>query len=202
MPFRFRKASCVAVGAFNVYVIQPRWLASRGLLPAGVELVLDTKLDEPGFRFQAAELKLRWIVTPTRLAIETDDPDEDCGAPMARLLALLPETPLLGVGNNVYYETTPADAAAGLPEFPSTQTRPGEELRQRSFHAAVALGGCLHNLQLSLNPEAAELLTNAHLQTPPEGGNELAWGHANRAAEHRRVGADLARHYLRAHIDV
>src|SRR5262245_44993370 len=100
MKFRFLKASCVAVGAFNVYIVQPQWLVAKNLLPRELEVVIESKMDEPGFRFYSNQLKVRWMVTPTRIVIETEDHTEDCGQVMAELLRCLPETPLVAVGNN------------------------------------------------------------------------------------------------------
>src|SRR5262249_28353687 len=103
MAFRFLKASCVAVGAFNVYIVQPNWLSAKGIFLQGVEVAIEAKLDEPGFRFSSPRLKVCWFVTPTRIVIEAEDENEDCGKSMATLLAWLPETPLSAIGNNAYF---------------------------------------------------------------------------------------------------
>jgi hypothetical protein len=203
MAICFRKASCVAVGAFNVYIVQPHWLASKDLLPKGLEVVIESKMDEPGFRFTSAQLKVRWFITPTRIAIETDDPAEDCGDLMARLLRWLPETPVVAIGNNANYEAKPAAGMVrGLPDYPISQTLPGDRLSQRSFHVAVQRDKCVFNLQLSLTAERIELLINSHCPIAGERGAALAQEHAKQFLEHRRMGGELARHHLKVDVDV
>ena len=33
MAFRFKKAGCVVVGTFNMYIVQPPWLTKIGMFP-------------------------------------------------------------------------------------------------------------------------------------------------------------------------
>jgi hypothetical protein len=202
MPLHFQRASSVAVGVFNVYAIQPQWLTARRALPEGLEWVIETKMDEPGFRFRSEGSKARWIVTPTRIVIETDDPHEDCGLTLARALALLPEAPLMAVGNNAYYQ---AEAAAlgewpPLPDYPATEPLPGFALDRRSFQVGAREEACLHNAHLSVSPERLELVLNAHAAI--SGGQEtLAVDHAKQFLAHRRTGITLARHHLKVTFD-
>ncbi len=203
MALQFKKASCVAVGAFNIYIVQPQWLATKELIPRGMEVIIESKMDEPGFRFYSAELKHRWIVTPTRIAIETDDAAENCGELVAKLLRCLPETPLVAVGNNVHYQAAGADADSlpELPPYPLSEPLPGDELRQRTFHVAVDRDRCVHNLQLSVGPPGIELLINAHCPVG-DGGTDFAQAHAARFNEHHQIGVLLARHHLKVEFNV
>lgn len=203
MAFGLQKAACVAAGAFNVDIVQPQWLTAKGLLPVGVEITLESKLDESGFRFHSPELKVCWLVTPTHIVIETDDQGVDCGALMARLLTFLPETPLVGVGNNALFETqSEAGTVGSLPDYPVIETMSGDILRQQAFLVSIAREPCLFNLQLSILPERVELFMNVHC---PVGGwqkSALAQEHAKRFMEHRRAAAVLARHHLKVTVDV
>lgn len=204
MALRFQKASCVAIGAFNVYIIQPRWLVAKNLIPRGIPLLMESKLDEPGFKFSSDQMKARWSVTPTRIVIETDDADENCGELMAQLLGWLPETPLDAVGNNVHYHSAAQETATGisLPDYPILTPLPDQSVKQRSFHIAVNCGSCLHNLQLSMIDSGIELQTNAHLAVASETPSSTMQEHARLFPQHRKLGADLARHYLKAQFDV
>jgi hypothetical protein len=198
MAFRFIKASCVAVGAFNIYIVQPGWLTEKGLIPPG-EMGLAYKLDEPGFMFRSPAQKVHWQVTPTRIVIETEDQAQDCGIIVADLLALLPETPISAVGNNAHYEEV-LDVEEDIPhpgfptEFPVVDPLPGFSLQQRSFHVGLGKEGCVYNVQVALTAKRAELLINAHRQIgKPEGG---AREHARRFMEHRATCLVLAKHHL------
>ncbi len=204
MALQFKKASCVAVGAFNIYIVQPQWLATKELIPRGVEVIIESKLDEPGFRFYCNELKHRWIVTPTRIAVETQDAAENCGELVAKLLRCLPETPLVAVGNNVHYQTAGSDLESlpELPAYPLSETLPGDVLRQRTFHVGVERDNCVHNLQLSVGEQnGIELLINAHCQVG-ESGTEIAQVHAQQFNEHHRIGVSLAKHHLKVEFNV
>lgn len=203
MALHFQKANCVAVGAFNIYIVQPQWLAAKQLLPSDLEVVIESKLDEPGFRFTSETLRVRWLVTPTRIIIETEEPTEDCGQIMAQLLHWLPETPLVAVGNNAYYFATceETDGMPALPDYPVHKPMPGYTLQQRSFHIGVAGSDSSYNLQFSLTSEGIELLTNAHGQIGKR-GTKFAQDHARKFLDHRRTGVELARHHLQVNFHV
>ncbi len=97
MAFQFTKVNCVAVGTFNMYIIQPAWLAKVGIIPKGIGVAIESKLDEPGFRFWSPKLPVRWYVTPSRIQVETQRADADCGELVASVFKSLPETPLIAL---------------------------------------------------------------------------------------------------------
>ena len=204
MVFRFIKANCVAVGAFNIYIVQPHWLVAKQMIPEGIELVMESKLDEPGFRFSSESLNMKWTVTPTRIVIESDDATQDCGKVMAKLLEWLPETPVSGVGNNTHYALSlpEANSELNLPDFPIDLPMANHEIQQRAFHVGVKVNDCLHNLQLSVANIGCELLTNSHLAKQPHWKADVLQKHAENFFDHRSLGVELAKQYLKAQIDV
>lgn len=205
MAFRFLKANSVAVGAFNIYIVQPHWLTRKGVIPAG-EVTLEAKLDEPGFRLcSLLQQRVQWAITPTRIIIETDDPEANCGETLARLLDFLPETPITAVGNNTHYtESLEEDIAhPGFPhDFPVLTTLAGDTLQQRTFHVGVKRGQCLYNVQSALTAGRAELLVNAHCQISEQTGEVTPQSHLRLFKEHRTVGIELAKHHLKVTVDV
>lgn len=203
MSFRFESANCVAVGAFNIYIVQPHWLGVKGILPPDLELEIESSFDEPGFRFRSKDLQVKWVVTPTRIVIETDRPDEDCGKIMADLLAFLPETPLKAIGNNTHFSCGRESLEVPeVPNFPSQDGLPGYDLKQRAFQFAVSSKNCVYSAQLTLTEEKAMLLTNAHGQISGNDGMKFAQNHARGFLEHRQISCDLAKHYLKVDFDV
>ena len=79
VDFAFKKSSCVALGTFNIYVIQPALLADMGVIEPNDQLVrFEGDLTQPGFRFGATHCG-NWTVRPERLAVESCDPEFDCG---------------------------------------------------------------------------------------------------------------------------
>ncbi len=115
MPYKFRKASCVAVGTFNIYIIQPAWLTAVGIFPSEAEVTLQANLTRPGFRLSSVHMKTVWYVAPGRLAVESVSPHQNCGELMATVLDKLLWTPVSAIGNNVTYQ---ADREAAEP-FPA-----------------------------------------------------------------------------------
>ena len=164
MAFRFKRSNCVLVGTFNMYIIQPPWLAKRGIIPK-VNVTLESKLNEPGFRFSSSKLRTRWVVTPGRIDVESEDPQEDCGDAMAKVVHALPETPLIALGNNAFYEAPLGDPLA-LPEDlrDSRAVPPGYSLVQSTQHFALKRGESITNIQLAITDKSFEIATNVHTE--------------------------------------
>lgn len=163
MPFQFKKASCVIVGTFNMYIVQPAWLTKIGIFPKDSKVAIWTKFDEPGCRFESPQQNSRWIVTPTKISVETEKSDEDCGAKVAEVLAKLPWTPVIALGNNAIYEA-PVEEAERFSDLRNPALPDGFELSQRTFHLGIGHGGQQYNLQLSITKEPLELSVNVHTE--------------------------------------
>jgi hypothetical protein len=161
VAFRFKKATCVATGTFNMYVIQPAWLTKIGIFQKGIEVTIGTQMDEPGFRFIPFKSPFRWFVTPQRIEVETREPEADCGSQVATVLEALPWTPLVALGNNAIF-TAPLDDLDGLREEfrRSPQPPEGWSMKQWSVHFSLSRDGAVTNLQLSITLEELELSVN------------------------------------------
>jgi hypothetical protein len=201
VAFRFKKASSVAVGTFNMYIVQPAWLAKIGLIPAGTQMTIASKLDEPGFRFFSPKLRSRWFVTPGRIEVETESHEEDCGTLLATVLEQLPWTPLLGIGNNAIY-TAGLDELERLPSLGCfSPTGPeGYELAQRTFHLGVSRQEETFNLQLAIMKEEIEISANTHRETRGD-ESSVAQETARKFFDHRRESEKLLRSLFQAEID-
>ena len=95
--------NCVAVGTFNIYIIQPVYLAQMGILKKGVEVRFDADMRQPGFRFAVKNSGLKWEVRPDRLTIESRSLSEDCGAALSQVIDNLQWTPMQAVGVNAVF---------------------------------------------------------------------------------------------------
>jgi hypothetical protein len=164
MAFRFKQASCVVVGTFNTYIIQPAWLAEVNILPKDAEVSISTRIDEPGLMFASPGSRSKWTVTPNRIMVETENPSEDCGDVVARVLAELQWTPLVALGNNVRYEAglDELETLPGFDQYPSTTLPDGYELKERGLYTAVVGADRQFTLQLGKTAEQLVLLANAH----------------------------------------
>lgn len=170
MAWRFKIASAVAVGTFNIYVIQPRWLTEVGLVPDGTKLKMASDLIRPGFRYSSPELSADWDVRPDRVSVVTKQPDVDCGKLLAEVLDKLMWTPLTGIGVNVEFEGATSD----LEQLPSGCRLPecalpsGYGMHQKSIHVALARDEHVFNFQLSLLDDPS-LAVNVHTDLKDKG---------------------------------
>lgn len=160
--FRFKSKSSVAIGTFNIYVIQPQSLAEMGVFEnkSDGQILVSGDLTRPGIRFQAAESV--WVVRPDRLSIESTNHHVNCGELLQRTLKALCWTPVVAIGANVTL-VAPRDIedrlALKLPECPGA--------RQRTAHVAVQIGDSIVNVQLGQTAEELELHVNVHTDLSP-----------------------------------
>jgi hypothetical protein len=189
-----------------MYILHPQWLTKRKIVEEGTEVVIETNLSQPGFRFQFPKLRSTWSIAPARVAVESKDPGMDCGQVVASVLRALPETPLVALGNNVVYQADAGELAtlsAAIREFPRQEgPDEGETVLQRTFHVGVKCGDhALVNLQISIKEDALELACNVHtgLENLPD-ANALAITAAEKFFEDRTRSKSLAEHFFGASI--
>lgn len=108
MSFRLTRTACFIQGTWNVYILQPNWLHRHGFLPAEEQVLLQTLTTGPGFRYSAHNQGLLWTVTPTEVTLDTPGSADAVGPLLARLLEVLPHTPLGEVGVTANYLATVA----------------------------------------------------------------------------------------------
>ena len=209
MPFQFAKASCVVVGTFNMYILNPLWLKRHEIVDAEVladgDLVVEMNLARPGFRYKLPNAV--WTVAPDRISIETKDVAFDAGNTVARILRALPETPLYGIGNNAMYEasaTEESETIRAIRYFPShADSSESEAVARRTFHYSIDRDEHeVFNLQMSVSLKRIELSCNAHtkLEDRTE-ANEAAIAAASRFFDDRECAERLANEYFEARIE-
>jgi len=193
----FKKATAVAVGTFNIYVIQPKWLAEVGIWPDPSQVQMASDLNRPGFRYRSEGLPTQWEVRPDRLILHTFSSADDCGGLLSSVLEKLAWTPLFGIGLNVEFEGDLAelDRARTNCTPPACEVPEGYELKQRTCHLGMARGDHIFNLQLSAY-EKSELSINVHTDLKDKGRQgyitELARETCNRFFEIRDEAVSLA----------
>ena len=107
MTLEAQETSVVVLGAWNPAIISPPWLGKYGIvekMPEEVEAVAYPL--RAHFHFDIGGFA--WDVDNTRLAIKADEP-LDCGSLVARILGLLPHTPVRAVGTNFGFHFSPGD---------------------------------------------------------------------------------------------
>lgn len=166
MAFQFSKANAVAVGSFNVYIIQPKWLAEIGLMAKGVKVRMETDFNRPGLRFSSEDSPFSWHIRPDRITLDTEDSSADCGSKLADVLEKLPWTPLLAVGMNTEFkgEVADIDNIPARPDLLHCIPPAGYEFAQRSLHLALKHGDQLVNVQVSDLLTSAEVSVNWHTE--------------------------------------
>lgn len=165
MGFRFQSSSCVVVGTFNIYIIQPKLLLEMGVIPTDCKVKLQSDFSHPGIRFELGDV--RWNVRPERLAVESKNPEIDCGIAIGRLLEQLVWTPTMAVGVNTVF-LGDAETEQQLPEHFKLPTTAKFETVQRTCHVSCRSGDSVLNLQLNYNAgkegaqPAVQLMLNVH----------------------------------------
>jgi len=203
VAFRFEKASCVVVGTFNMYILHQQWLAKHNIIEPDLEVGIETNLTKPGFRFRFPQNDPIWSVTPNRLAVESQDPQTDCGEIVAKVLAILPETPLFVLGNNFHYRAAWSERENLSPtirNFPETDL----PMLQWTYHAGIQRGERVTaNIQIALKKDdSIELIFNIHNELgSTENANEEAMSAAKRFFNDRDETMDLAQQFFGISID-
>lgn len=196
-PFQFHRSSCVVLGTFNIYIVQPKLLAEMGIFPEEWNGSLLGDLTQPGIRFDSNDS--RWTVRPERLAVESKEQSVDCGEPIAKLLTHLKWTPILAVGVNAYFRL-PSECETDLPEAFRMPLGTSIGEHQRSCHVAVKEGDLIYNVQISVTDQHLEAMVNCHADfaklrhtIPQSELNKLACNACSQFFERRTKALDLAR---------
>jgi hypothetical protein len=200
MAFRFQKAACVVQGAFNIYIIQPEWLAKKGIWPQAENLVVETLRKGPGFRYWSEGLPSRWIITPFQAVLETRSAQEDLGPTMQLLLEKLPETPLFSIMNIFRFRGEKADIANVVPSLTSSEGP--DTILQKSQTALVEIGGVRYYSELGWDQEQgqADLSVSSFAEAAAACDGFSASQHAKQFLAHRQTGLDFVRRYWKVDI--
>ena len=155
--FRFKSKNAVAIGSFNIYIIQPQSLAQMGVLEkdASDKVLVSGDLTRPGIRFEIAGSV--WVVRPDRLSVESENYRANCGELLQKTLQALCWTPIVALGANVTFSAPieiERQLAFKLPEHRGAL--------QRTSHVAVELGESVVNIQLGQVKDELELRVNVH----------------------------------------
>lgn len=104
-------AQTVALGPFNPYIINPEWVIKYVVSPADEVRIRLMDVGE-GRAFRIGNLE--WHVDTRRLMLSGDRVDAACGKLVAKVLELLPHTPVNAVGHNFHYVGNRDEWAATL----------------------------------------------------------------------------------------
>lgn len=160
VEFTFVKSSCVAIGTFNIYIIQPKLLAEMGVVAESWNGELSGDLVQPGIRF--SNDAFAWNVRPDRVSVESVAIANDCGASISKLLKHLSWTPVFAIGANAVFHS-PLSGESSLPPGFSFPFNIVSGTEQRTCHVAVRRDEVVFNIQMSITEDVIELLLNAHV---------------------------------------
>lgn len=198
MRFKFKHASCVVVGTFNIYVVQPKLLAEIGVFPTEQPVFVSGDLTQPGIRFDVNAAK--WVVRPDRLSVESERADVDCGELVKKTLTALCWTPIMAVGVNLAF-TSSGDSETELPANLRLPNHPDATVR--TVHVCIPHGGSKINFVLTREADELLLSMNAHTDFS---GRKVSQKHLNESVlavcesflEQRRVSVEMARRITEA----
>ena len=200
--FEFTHSSCVVVGTFNIYIIQPQWLVEVGIIPEGESVKMQADFRNPGFRFRELNSPLEWSVRPDRIQIQSRESGSDCGEPLSKVLSHLHWTPIIAVGSNLTFKAPVDDLDRLLYLFGTgpDPTLDDYSITQKTWHRALKREAAVFNLQLSAQEEYIELNLNAHTEVKNErsirSSNELARETCESFFEQRMESVSLANSWI------
>lgn len=199
--FEYKNSSCVVVGTFNIYIIQPQWLSEVEILKPDSKVKMQTDIRSPGFRFELGDDdNLQWNVRPDRMSIESENLIADCGRPISQVLEKLPWTPIIGVGCNVNY-TLSLDQRDKISHLFVNGAIPNSyETQQKTWHRGVQRKDIVFNIQLAETDKQIELLLNVHIDTKKDGkikdANQIAQRACTKFKEYTEESVRLAQSIL------
>lgn len=156
--FTFKHTSCVAIGTFNIHIVQPRLLKEMGVIEVGTPVLVAGDLAQPGIRFEVANST--WFVRPDRLSVESNLPTVDCGDYVRRTCETLCWTPIMAAGINVQFEAPLTEE----PVLPDAFRLPAcENAIQRTVHWCVPDGDSKVNIQIVAAERKLSIVVNRHM---------------------------------------
>ena len=208
MSFKFKKASCVVVGAFNVYVFHPCFFAQTKIVSEGEEALIETDFSQPGFRLSFPNTTIKWGIRPDRILVETTEFSADCGALVAKVLETLPWTPITALGANFEFEAS-CDEFEAMPCRRFLPALLSEKTSRRTIHAAVEEQPHVFNFSISRMPEHVGFGINVHTEVKKIGLGKLSRtdisammeGYARQFHEFRDHAITLAREVLEVEVE-
>lgn len=169
--FRFKRSSCVAVGTFNIYIIQPQWLTEIGLISLGTQVEIKTDFRQLGFRISAEDQGVVWNVRPDKLLTEAEDPQINCGEFLGTVLANLNWTPIVAVGNNALFSSDIGNLEQIRNFFPDSPVPEEYEEVQKTWHRSIRRESHVFSTQLSIKADEIELALNVHTDVQGRGSH-------------------------------
>jgi hypothetical protein len=195
MTFTLKKFNSVAVGTFNMYIIQPHWMTRKGFLPEGLEVRVQVNMSEPGLKFGSTELGMVWEVSPTRLVVQSELPTVNSGERLREIVHALPDTPLTAVGHNFSFIGDVSDLGTigeRLREMAPALPNPQDVLVNQTFGLVVARGERTFTVAMTMLPDSAEISVNVNAVVRDREPAE-AWAALQRFQEDRNESVGILR---------
>lgn len=176
MELQSDKTTMVIAGAWNPAILTPKWIAQHALgfppdrdFQVGVELPIQEFGQAPRFTFESLTVMATSATLLFALSADTRTQVKKTFEVAAKVLELLPHTPVSGVGVNFMFADTAADAKvattfsshdgvlAKLPELEQDAM-----IVQRSWQATVKLSDHLANVNCVKQNDRFETTINHH----------------------------------------
>lgn len=155
-------ASSILVGSLNPAILTPNWLAQNRILTGEVSSTSILPADFPVLQFSIGGLS--WAANPLRLEVKSEDGSADPGELIAKVLNLLPHTPVQAVGNNLQFAAPPGSPSnlqsiANAPLFGQIHSMEYEELGHRLSCQVKSKSGAILMITLAAQREGGTLLS-------------------------------------------
>lgn len=178
------KANCVVIGSLNRAILQPPWLAGKGLITTGGDgsfPPMDVIFTVGSTVYKIDDTQFTWQIEAGKLIVDRSDVSSDAnpGAKVVELLKILEHTPIRAVGNNFVFpvgEPISATAKSHLSNSLS-DALPGGQIASINY-VAECRGANLHVTADNLASEGGvqSVRLNFHRETQDNAEARLAAG--------------------------
>lgn len=191
--FKFKNSSCVAIGTFNIYVVQPKLLAEMGVFKSSQPIMVLGDFTQPGIRFEVDGVT--WVIRPERLAVESANPDTNCGQFVEKTLEALCWTPVMAIGINSVF-TSAGESESCLP--PHFRLPELSEATLRAVHVCVPYKDSKINVAIVRDTDGLTLSLNSHTDFSGKKDIQKTLNESVRAVcrsfvEHRTFSVDIVK---------
>lgn len=156
--------SCVVVGRFNPAILHPTWIVKEGVLPSG-EAEVGQALGSTIVQFRLGGYM--WRSSQAKFEVYSESEGLDPGEFVAKVLEILPHTPVRGVGNN-FATSFEGDVSVGLeslvvsPLVAAVAAPSNEILAQSSTLSILHEGEAIAQVTLEMEQKQVEVNLNFH----------------------------------------
>lgn len=169
--FALSKTTVVVVGAMNIHIFHPEWLALIDAISPKSAYEFEVNLSSPGFRLSPKKAgEPIWTIQPDRLVVESEKFDGKGWSGVRKVFERLPWTPVSSIGTNFHFKALRKEnlisqaLLSPRPQLPREYNMIGGT---RSWRLSQVDSSTICNIQFSTPNDSISILINYHTDLTP-----------------------------------